>query len=268
MRSLSTALLVTVATLQTGCHDPAQQDIAKGNVLRNRGEVDEALERYEMALEAAPGHRGVLEKIAETLSDAKRPDAAVKAWERVLSVDPDSEAALLGLARMATERGDLEVARGHLTAILEENPRHNYALMSRANLQTRAGNAEAAIEDYGRAVAMDQNNRSALYGYGGALLDANDATRAREAFDKLERMAPDSPLGAYGLATFAAHEGRLDDALRFLRESARRARLAGTNMVAEQVEGDRRLRPLATNAGFAAFLAQLRAASTPKPTSP
>ncbi len=250
--------LLLASPLVVACQDPSQPDQARGNVLRNQGQYEEALAAYRKGLEKSPDRTVLRLRIAETYVDMGRLEEAERAYREVLERAPDDESALLGLARIANEKGQNEQARAWLTRVLEHNPENLYARMSRANLLLAAGKAEAAVEDYARAVEQDRTNRSALYGYGAALLAAGDTKNARSAFERLEGLDGDSPLGAYGLARLAAAAGKADEALRLLEEALRRARQKAIPLAPEEVASDPFLRSLAGRPEFDRLLSKMR----------
>ena len=264
LRSTHTTLaLLVLIGLAVACQDPSQPDQARGNVLRNQGRYEEALAAYRKGLEKSPNRTVLRLRIAETYLDMGRLEEAERAYREVLERSPDDEAALeaafLGLAQIADSRGQNEEARKWLTSVLERNPENLYARMSRANLRLSAGKAEAAVEDYARAVEQDRTNKAALYGYGAALLAAGDAKNARTAFERLEQLDGDSPLGAYGLARLAAKEGKADEALRLLGEALRRAKQKGVPLDPKEVAGDDFLASLRDRTDFDRLLGEMRA---------
>lgn len=241
---------VVAALLLPACSDPVQPVIARGNVLRNQGELEAAVEAYREAVEMAPSRAEAHERLGETLFDLGRLDEARDAWTRAAEIAPRSPDGHMGLAKIAAAGGDRAAAIRHLSDVLAHNDRNLYALMSRGNLHLQAGDVAAAVEDYARAVAMERHNTSALYGYGSALLAADDPENARTAFERLERVDPNSPLGAYGLARLAMAETRPDDALPLLEEALRRARALGVALDADALKDDAHFAALAGEPAF------------------
>ena len=148
---------------------------------------------------------------------------------------------------------------------MRDQPSNLYALLSRGNVSQREGNLKAALLDYESAVHLKSDNVPALYQYGLALLADGQRQEAERTFDRLVKVAPDSPEGYHGRARGAAVRGDAEAAARALREAGlrvakdARAQLAEQGLTGEALERAaaettrRSLTEMRSETAFAAF---------------
>jgi len=226
------ALLLAVLLGCTG--DPAAPHLARGNVLVNNGKREEAASEYREAARLSPNAALPLERLGDTLLDLGRGDEALEAYRQASARDAGSVTARIGAARVLVEQGRLADARGQLTLALRDQPSNLYALLSRGNVSQREGNLKAALQDYETAVHLKSNNVPALYQYGLALLADGQRAEAERTFDRLVKVAPDSPEGYHGRAREAAARGDGAAAALALREAGLRVLKDARSQLAEQ----------------------------------
>jgi tetratricopeptide (TPR) repeat protein len=79
--------------------DPAllEAHVAAGELARETGRADEAVEIFERALQRAPDSIPVMLGLAESLNAARRHDDAVEAYRRVLQREPDNAQGRFGI---------------------------------------------------------------------------------------------------------------------------------------------------------------------------
>jgi tetratricopeptide (TPR) repeat protein len=222
-------LIFSVAQIAGGiaCNESGQVEIARGNALASRNDLDGALRAYEAAAKAAPKRARPHELIGHVFFDQRRFDEAEKAYRDAIAIDPDGALeARIGLARVEAEQGKIDPSIEQLNAILAKRPKNLYALLSRANLlirRGRPGDTEQAIVDTATAMAIDASNSSVLYTRGNAFLAAGQLDKAEEAFRLLAGAHPNSALSAYGEARLASARKNRGIVLERLREAKKKA---------------------------------------------
>src|SRR6185503_1030592 len=60
-----------------------------GNALRDGGQLDEAVQAYEHALQLRPAYADALTNLAASFADMRRRDEAIACYERALSINPN-----------------------------------------------------------------------------------------------------------------------------------------------------------------------------------
>jgi len=97
--------------------------------------------------------------------DQREPEAARAALGRVRSeyfaAERDAQS-----GTVAVLEGDPIGARAHLEAALERDPKHVRALTNRGNLKLEGGDVDGAIEDYERAIKLDDGFANAHHNLG------------------------------------------------------------------------------------------------------
>jgi tetratricopeptide (TPR) repeat protein len=242
--------------LASGCNDPGQTELARGNVFASRHQFDEAIQAYRQAAQAQPKRARPRELLGHVLFDLGRFDEAAQAYRDAQTVDPEGALeARIGLARVAAEKGDLPSALATLGEVLHRHPDNLYALLSRANLAVRRGqtqDATLALADTAEAMKIDPKNASVLYTRGCAFIAAKELDQADEAFARLGAAHPQSPLAAYGRARIASAKGlgHKDDVLKYLAESRSKAGQLAEGWKADEVESDPAFRAFKGDAEF------------------
>jgi tetratricopeptide (TPR) repeat protein len=109
------------------------------DLLRQDGQLDEALAVLDEGLSRHPDFTGGLIVLGRTLLEAERDEKAGRVLDRVLQLDPDNVVARGLLAAEAAQCGDWATAAGHLKQLIRLEPDEN---RWRDELQT----AEARLE--------------------------------------------------------------------------------------------------------------------------
>ena len=124
----------------------ANRFIEIGDEYRAREQVEQALDSYRRAVEAAPEYLKAQLSIAMTLFENKEYQEAVQAFEKSLEIDPVDVAAqtglcdsLLGLGDKALTSEDEEQAIAHYQQILTLNQSHTDARQRLANIHKTQG---------------------------------------------------------------------------------------------------------------------------------
>ncbi len=189
--------------LALGCAKPADRAIERGNALARQGQLDEARAAYEEAAELAPDSARAHLLLGNALMSLRKPELAEPEFKAAASLAAAREA----LAANALASHDARAALELLGAV--ESPRGKV-------IQARALIALARAEE--ALKALDQvSTPEAEYLKGSALISLRRWSDAQRVFDALERSAPKSSLGPYGLARLAAAQGRAADALLYLK---------------------------------------------------
>jgi tetratricopeptide (TPR) repeat protein len=173
-----------------------KETLRAGHVAMLRGQLDEALARYETAVELAP-HRALPHlSVASVLLGLGRPDEALDAFERAIEREPDNVAARSGRAEAldALGRGDEAAAMRVELGVPAAEPANEAAAddgpTDTAGAAAAAAGAEAAdAEAAAAAVGADAEAPGAEAEAPGA--EAADAADAAAADADAEAGAPE-----------------------------------------------------------------------------
>jgi tetratricopeptide (TPR) repeat protein len=222
-----------------------------GDALYTAGRFTEALGRFDAAVEADP--QNILARIGvgktkialEQLDDAKtvlvqlnqehpkdevvaywygqleealgNGTAARDAYKRAIEIGGDkreSVRAYVALALLQSQAGDFDGAAQTLASAqkrLPDSPEIHLALGDVAMTQTRF---EAALEEYKRALKLDNNDVEARFKSGSALRRLHSFDQALDVFDQVAKVDADFPGLALERGLLYEEWGRIDEALK------------------------------------------------------
>ena len=103
--------------------EAAGRYVARGDSLREQGELTRAIENYRSALDLEPRNVDILVKLGETLLQNGKKKEALRQLQEAVKVEPRSLAAQCGLARALESTGRVDEAVEHLQKALEIDPR-------------------------------------------------------------------------------------------------------------------------------------------------
>lgn len=232
MKRLWSLLALVVLTACTG--DSAAPHLARGNVLVNNGKLQEAAAEYREAAKLSPKSTVARERLGDTLYDLGRKDEALLAYRSATELEKGAVTARIGAARVLADKGDFAGAQSELTLALQQAPSNLYALLSRGNLHAKMGDKKAALADYEQAVHLKSDNVPALYQYGLALLEVGQVPEAGTTFDRILKLAPESPEGFYGRARYFAARNEGAFAAEALAEAQKRIEADARARLSEQ----------------------------------
>lgn len=169
------------------------------NQARRDNMLQEALGHLEEAVRIHPTYKNAWLLKGNAHLYLKQYEAAINAYQKSLSVDPNYAEANNNLGIAYTEAGqyygeqanDLPKALNYLQQAfsLRPNDFNTIRLLGVANGMT--GNSPEAIRLFTKCTVLQPNNASAWFDLGVAHLNAQDETKANEAFSKAKSIDPD-----------------------------------------------------------------------------
>lgn len=218
----ATGLVVFLALPFFGCPSSAERSLQQGHQLAKKSQWAQASSAYAAAAAAEPSsaQAHALVGVAQLrLGDGAQ---AASAFDRALALEPTSAPARLGLAGLALAERDAGAAIAWVEPLSTATAS---AVRSRALLlRGGEGDAEAALVEARAALTLEPDHLEARYLEGSALLALSRYAEAQSRFEDLERLARQSPFGAYGLARLAAAQRRSTDVLLYLKAARAAAR--------------------------------------------
>lgn len=197
-----------------------------GRIHLGRGEVAEALEQFQAALELDPANADALLAIGTVHQLQGRIDVALKYAERALAVDPNSVGALATLANVRRDQGQLqEAARLYRTALSLSDAQPSLHV-GFGDVLLRAGNLEGARAAFLRALELDPDDRAAHYDLGVVYGELGEVDRAVACYERALALDPEHPQAAFALnnlGAIARDRGDVDGALARFQEAAARS---------------------------------------------
>jgi Flp pilus assembly protein TadD len=161
-----------------------------GTVLVAHGRVDEALARYNEAIQLDPGNSDAQFNLGLTLAGRNELDAALVHLNEAVRLVPHSALAQCDLGVVLTEKGDLAGASRHLIESLRFDPRNSTAHNAMGVVLGRQGNPAEAEKEFTKAVQLQSDNAEAQANLGFALAQLGHMEEAVRHWEAAVRLDP------------------------------------------------------------------------------
>ena len=147
--------------------DPAPRTFAE--LARARGDLDEAVRRYQQAIAADSQSSEIHNDYAATLAIAGRDQQAREEYETALRLSPGNYDADMNLGALLSRMGQNVAAVDHFRRAAQERPQSFEPHVYLALVLAQTGNRDAAIGEMQKAMAIDatSTNRQVLKATGG-----------------------------------------------------------------------------------------------------
>ena len=178
--------------------------LQQGETLAEEGLVEEALARFEQALEASPGNPESIEAVGRALLSLDRLEEAEASFLNALTLDPDWSAPSIGLAMVAMRREEPFKVVHHLERAIEADPEHPDTYVELGRYYGLVREPGLARDTFGRWLRNHPEDTDMLINAGLVAFDAADYAQALEFFEKALDNATDDEQGS-GARTFRAN---------------------------------------------------------------
>lgn len=197
-----------------------QAPILLGVFYRQQGNEAEARKIFEKILQTRPEDLTATTQLIDIDIGAKNFDSAINRVQPWIDRAPKDPEPLLQMARIRFAQNDLKAAEGLLDKVIEMSPDiiPAYLMLSRVYLQS--GQVDSALQKAELALTKNPKNASALLLSAMILGEKKDYPKARDAYEKLLAVSPNSLVGLNNLAgIYADHLDQLDKAYTLARRA-------------------------------------------------
>jgi tetratricopeptide (TPR) repeat protein len=184
-----------------------------GNVLFERGQVDDAIAHFQKAVELKPDFSTAHYNLGGALREKGRVDDAVAQFERAVEIQPSYSSAHYYLGEIFREKGRSDDAIEHFERAVEIHPEYAAAQESLGLLLMRKGQVDRAIVHFRQLVdihpddAVDRNNLARALWQNGQVREA--IAQYRRALE----IRPDYALVHESLGGLLEREGQAREAV-------------------------------------------------------
>ncbi|MEE9396812.1 MAG: XrtA/PEP-CTERM system TPR-repeat protein PrsT [Methylococcales bacterium] len=139
-------------------------------------------------------------------------------FNAALKIDKEKPDALLGLVRLALKNNDKPLAITLAKTVISKDANMGEAWVLLGEAQRLSDNAQEAVDSFGRAITILNNNIPARLGRATALISLKQFDKAQQDVDQIRTDFGDIPLAMYLLGLIAFQNGDMDGAEASLRE--------------------------------------------------
>ena len=193
-----------------------EEYLEQGETLASEGLVEEALSRFEQALESAPGNPEAIEAVGRALLNLGRLEEAEASFLDALEIDPEWVAPRMGLALVALGRDEPFKIVHHLERAIEADPGYPDSYVELGRYYGYMGEPALAKATFERWTVRHPEDADMLINAGLTLFDASDFAEAYAFFEKAVEAATEEEQRS-GALTFRANAldmlGRYDEAV-------------------------------------------------------
>src|SRR5918911_2774417 len=181
-----------------------EEFLEQGETLASEGLIEEALARFEQALDAAPENPEVIEAVGRALLNLGRLEEAEASFLDALELDPEWVAPRIGLAMVALSRDEPFKIVHHLERAIEADPGYPDAYVELGRYYGYMGEPALAKATFERWTNRVPEDADMLMNAGLTLFDAADHAEALEFFEKAIEAATEE-VQKCGAQTFRAN---------------------------------------------------------------
>lgn len=145
-------------------------------------------------------------------AELRKLEEAEKAFQAAAGLAPNNPGPLLGLARVELNRGDRNRAAYLINEALKIAPGEIDGLFMQGELARLNRDLEAAIEAYGKVIAIQPGHLPARTARAAALIDLGRHAQARPDIEEIRSRDPQDPHAAYLESVILAAEGDIKGA--------------------------------------------------------
>ena len=185
------------------------------------GRKEEAIHRYEQALQRSPEHLALRHNLSVALSESGRTEEAVDVLLGALELAPDDSKSLNNLGELYVKQGKLTEAVEVLRRSLRANPGMPEANNILAAALSRLGDLEGGIAAAQEAICSQPDFDVAHNTLANMLAGAGRFAEAQPHFEQAIRLNPEYAEAFYNYGNALAQQGRLNEAEKQLRRAVR-----------------------------------------------
>jgi tetratricopeptide (TPR) repeat protein/CHAT domain-containing protein len=179
--------------------DPAYSRpyVGRGNILRDRRELDRALAEYGYALQLDPDNTRAYYGRAQAWSAKGEARKAAADFDQVLRLDPKAPSVYHARGQIWLDLKDYQRAISDFDRAIALDPRVPLYFQTRGWTQFIVGDADRALVDLDEAIRLDPKDAHAYFQRANVLSSRSQIDRAIADFGEAIRLVSNAPMGAF-----------------------------------------------------------------------
>jgi len=184
-----------------------------GNVLLDKGQLDEARLEFQKALEIDPAYAKAHNNLGNVLLREGQTDKAITEYRRTLALNPYIAETHNNLGDVLLQKGRIDEAMTEFQQAIALKPDFAVAHYDFGIALLQKGNIDAAIDEYKQALRIDPGDAKTHYNLGNALLQKGQKADAMAQYQKTIEIEPGHVPARYNFGLLLMQTGRLDEAM-------------------------------------------------------
>ena len=184
-----------------------------GNVLLQKGKVDEAIAQYQQALQINPNYARARNNLGNALCQKGNVDEAIAQYQRALQNTPDSAEIHNNLGMALLQKGRVDEAISHYQQALQISPNYIKARYNFGMALFQKGRVDEAIAQYQMVLQIKPDSAETHNNLGYVLLQKGKVDEAMVHFQKALQIKPDYAKAHSNLGNALLQKDRADEAI-------------------------------------------------------
>jgi tetratricopeptide (TPR) repeat protein len=201
--------------------DNARAHVNIGVLLEQRGEAEEAVKEYRIALGLEPDYADAHYNLGVALIRLNRVAEAERAFRDAIRLSSGDAPAHVNLATLLYRRSDWDAASAEYGEAVRLAPYDQGARLGLARTLVKKAKLDEAIAEFRRLLEIAPNSAVAHFDLANAYIRKGDFPPAIEEFREAARLEPTDVVSRINLGTALSMEGRADEAVAWFRDVLR-----------------------------------------------
>jgi protein O-mannosyl-transferase len=180
----------------------------------NRGDLDQAIEDYNKAIEIHPDSPLGYNNRGDAYLNQGDFEQAISDYTRAMELDPRFVEAYYNRGTAYLKLGEFPQALADFDMAIRVNPDYSRAYYNRGTIYLKQGDAEAAIQDFSRAIQIDPDYAQAYNNRGNLFLKQGDFEGAMSDFNRALKANPGIPEIYNNRGNIYMARGQLNEAVK------------------------------------------------------
>ncbi len=220
-----------------------------GLVLADRGQLDQAIAQYQVALKIQPDYAEAHNNLGNALADRGQFDEAIAHYRRALQINPRDVEAVYNLGAALADCGQLDEAIAQYWKALAIKPDYVAAHNNLGNALAGRGQLDEAMAQYRKALEIKPDDADALYNLATTLAGRGELDEAIAYFRTALEIKPDHAKAHFNLAIVLAGRRQVDEVLQHFRKALSLASARNDRALVEAIQAQIKLHQAVTPAG-------------------
>ena len=190
-----------------------------GNALLQKGNVDEAIVHYQMALQIKPDFAETHNNLGNALCQKGRVDEAIVYYQKALQINPDDAEVCYNFGNALLKSGRVDEAIANYQRAVRLNPNYAEAHNNLGNALLKMGDVAEAINQFQATLKIKPDSAEACYNIGNALLTMGGVDEAIAYYEKALRIKPDYAEACNQLGTTLLKTDNVDEAIAYYQKA-------------------------------------------------